>query len=149
MTGDHAPPSRSRRPRRTDSGRNTRTTRVGETGENGRGLYEAYYGESLDYLAQAWLINPMYTLQEALAEGYLGDSSGWCPEFNYGFFGTNGQISNLTWDSTTELYIYNNTPAEVLLSPSNVATHNYTDSPPYDITTFSSDDAYYAYGGGP
>lgn len=122
---------------------------TGETGYGGRGLYVAYYSLNYDFLAQAYLIQPQSTQQSGTAEGYLGNTSGYCPKFVNGCFGTSGDISNPSWNSSTELYIDTNQPQFVPWTPANIETSSATDSPPYLIQTFNDYDAYNAYGGGP
>jgi hypothetical protein len=121
---------------------------TGEAGVGGRDVFQALYSLNDTPLATAQLIDPHATQEDANSEAYLGDSSGWCPEIAQGLFGTNGSSTDPSWNSSTELEIYNNDPAYVPWEPSYIATSPGTD-PPYHTDTYLAYDAFESYGGGP
>jgi hypothetical protein len=112
------------------------------TGEsNGSyGYYIGTYSLSYDTLWTSWMIDPHYSLQAAQAEGYSDVDA--CPTFVDGLFGTNGNQSSPSWNSSTELEIDTNTSGDVLWTPSAIATSPHTYSPPYSIHNYSDDDAF-------
>lgn len=119
---------------------------TGITGYGGRGEYEAYYSLSYTWLATAYLKSPTATGQDATAEAVADNSSSACPVIVNGLIGTDGNETSPTWDSSTEVYIYDNDPSWVPFITSNVARSYEIDSP-YHLYNYSQWDAFDAYGG--
>jgi len=115
------------------------------------GYYEGTYSLNYDVLGTSWMDDPTYTQQESNTEAYLGNSGGWCPGFHDTPFGTNGDLTDPTWNSSTELEIYDNTYGGEWepWTPGSVATQNAIPMGYYNRDVYSNDDAWLSWGGGP
>jgi hypothetical protein len=121
---------------------------TGETGDGGRGLYEGAYSLNDTDLGTSWMINPNDTRQQSSTEAYQGDPNGWCPEFQVTPLGTNGNVSNPAWGSTTEMLINYTQSLWEPWTPGSISTLDIPDSV-YTMELLSQDDAWESYGGGP